>query len=145
MVLPGWNVTEPIQVAGKFYTFVQEYRGADKQIKSFASQVETFRAALKALDECLMNPDSTPLDDNHHLKIASDGCKHCAENCQKFINNFFRQFDPKQLHAPPRDEVGPGHRLNWIWKKDAATKLEQEMSHQVDNINLHLNIAERQV
>lgn len=143
MIPPGWNVTEPLQIAGKFYIFVRAYRGADEEIKSFASQVNTFRAALKALDECLMNPDSTPLDDNDPLKVASDGCKRCAENCQKFIKNFFRQFDPKQLDEPARDEVGPGQRLNWIWKKDAATKLELEMSQQVNYINLHLNIAER--
>ena len=145
MVLPGWNVTEPLQVAGKFYIFVQAYRGADEQIESFALHVQTFRTALEALDECLMNPDSTPLDNNDPLKLASDDCKRCAENCQRFINNFFRQFDANQIDAPARGSVGPGHRLNWMWKKDEATKLALAMDQQVHYINFHLNVAERQV
>lgn len=145
MVLPGWNVTEPLEAAWKFYTFVRDYKDADDQIKSFALEVETFHAALKALDACLEDPDAAPLDDNDALKVASDGCKRCAENCQNFVKNFFRQVDAKKANAPARDGVGPGHRLNWMWKKDAAAKLAQEMHRQVNYINLHLNIAERQV
>lgn len=143
MVLPGWNVTEPLQVAVKFYLFVRAYRDADKQIKDFAIDVKKFCATVKALDECLMSPGSTPLDDDDALKVAADGCKRCAENCQKFINNFFKQFDAKQLAAPAQDEVGRGHRLNWMWKKDEAAKLALTMNEQVNYLNLHLSIAER--
>lgn len=146
MVLPGWNVTEPLQVAGKFYIFVRAYRDADQQIKDFASSVNDFCASLKALDECLKNPDATPLDDNDHLKVASNGCQKCAESCQKFVKNFFNvnQLDPNQPDAPAGDDVSPRRRLNWMWKKDAATKLTQDMIRQINYINLHLNIAERQ-
>lgn len=145
MVLPGWNVTEPLQVAWKFYNWVRNFRDADDEIKTFAVQVESFCDVLKALDECLKNPDSTPLHDDDPLKVASDGCKRCAEHCKKFVNHFFRQFNGKIPDAPTRDDVGPSHRLNWMWKKDEATKLALEMNRQIHNINLHISIAERQV
>lgn len=145
MVLPGWNVSEPLQAAWKFYSFVRDYKDADDQIKRFALEVETFRTTLKALDACLENPNAAPLDDSDPLKVASDGCKDCAENCQNFVNNFFREFDAKRANAPARDGVGPVDRLNWMWKKGTAANLASEIHQQVNYINLHLNIAERQV
>ncbi|MCJ1462259.1 hypothetical protein MMC07_000859 [Pseudocyphellaria aurata] len=146
MVLPGWNVTEPLQVAGKFYIFVRAYRDADEQIKNFASSVNDFCVALQALDKCLKSPHATPLDDNDPLKVASDGCQRCAESCQKFVKNFFssNELDPNQPDAHAGDGLGPKRRLNWMWKKDAATKLTHEMSQQILYISLHLNIAERE-
>lgn len=141
MVLPGWNVTEPLEIAVKFYTFVRAYRDANDQIKTFASQVNSFCATLRDLDQCLNNPDATPLEDNDPLKLASDGCRLCAENCQTFLENFFKQFDPPQPNVKAREEVG--RRLQWMWRKDEATILVAEMSRQISYIGLHLNIAER--
>ncbi|MCJ1427206.1 hypothetical protein MMC29_005109 [Sticta canariensis] len=143
MVLPGWNVTEPLEVAAKIYTIVRAYRDADGQIQSFASQVSIFCTTLRALDECLKNPDATPLDDNDPLKIASDGCRRCAENCQSFVEDFLKQNDLPQPNAKARQEGGPGRRLQWIWRKDQATALAEEMGRQISYIGLNLNIAER--
>ena len=143
MVLPGWNVTEPLEIAVKFYTFVRAYRDADGQIQSFALQVSTFCATLRALDECLQDQDATPLDDNDPLKLAADGWRHCAKNCQSFVEDFFKQFDPAQPNAKAREEGGPGRRLQWMWRKNDATKLAEEMNRQISYIGVHLNIAER--
>ena len=137
MVLPGWNISEPLQVAAKFCKFVREYRGAPKQIKKFASQVDDFCFALKALDSCLQNPSSIPPDKLKILRDASEGSSRlCAETCQKFVNGFFTSNNASQC-----DEVGAGNRVNWIWKEKEAAELKQDMNSQVGLINLHLNLA----
>lgn len=141
MVLPGWNVTEPLQVAARFCEFVQAYRGAPYQIRNFASEVDAFRVALKALESCLNNPASIPPNDLTILKNASEGrLRRCAEDCQKFVDGFF-----KSINAPARDEIGAGNRLNWIWKEKEAAALKQDMNSQVTYILLHLSVAQMQV
>lgn len=143
MVLPEWNVTEPLEIAAKIYTIVRAYRDADGQIQSFASQVSTFCTTLRALDECLKNPDATPLDDDDPLKLASEGSRRCAENCQSFVEDFLKQNNLPQPNAKAREEGGPGRRLQWMWRKDEAAALAAEMGRQISTITVHLNIAER--
>ncbi len=136
MIPPGWNVTEPMHVAAKLYDFVQKYRGAPEQIRAFATQVNTFCSAMKAFESCLKSPDSIPQDDLETLTTVSNGCKRCADHCQAFLGTFFKQLDDFS-----QEEVRAGDRLNWIWKKDEAITLKQDMSEQVGIINLHLNIS----
>lgn len=154
MVLPGWNVSEPIHVAAKFAVFVQKYRGAPQQIKSFARDVEVFRGALKVFERCFRNPESIPDEDLDSIKAISDDFQRCANKCQAFIGRFFDQFD-----TSAREDAKAGGRLNaqierataqlnraaaqvnWIWTADEANELKDDMSRVVGIANLHLGVA----
>lgn len=154
MVLPGWNVTEPLHVAARFAVFVQKYRGAPQQIKSFALEVEVFRGALKVFERCFKNPDSIPEEDLDSLKAISVDFQRCANDCQAFIGRFFDQFG-----TSAKEDAGAGGRLNaqidrattqinraaaqvnWLWKTDEANALKHDMSRVVAIANLHLGVA----
>lgn len=147
MVLPGWNVTEPLHVAAKFAVFVRKYRGAPQQIATFASQVEIFRGAFDVFERCFKDPDSIPEEDLDSLKAILDDFQRCANDCQAFIGRFFDQFG-----TSPNEEAGAGGRLNaqinrataqvnWIWKNDEAVALKDDMNRVVAIATLHLNVA----
>lgn len=147
MVLPGWNVSEPLHIAVRFAVFVQKYRGAPQQIKSFASDVDVFRGALNAFERCFRNPESNPEEDLESIKAISDDFQRCANNCQAFIGRFFDQFD-----TSAKEDTRAGGRLNaqinraaaqvnWIWSADEANTLKHDMSRVVAIANLHLGVA----
>lgn len=147
MVLPGWNVTEPLHVAAKFVNFVQKYRGATQEIKTFASDVEVFRRALKGVESFFKNPDSIPEEDLENFKAALDYFQLCANKCQAFIEKFY-----DQLGTSPNEEAGASGRLNaqidraaalvkWLRKNDEAIALKDNMSRVVAIANLHLSLA----
>lgn len=147
MVLPGWNVSEPIHVAAKFYLFIQRYRIAPQQIESFAGDVNVFRGALKLFERCFQNPASIMDEDLDSFKAISDDFQRCANKCQAFIGRFFDQFD-----TSAREDAGAGGRLNaqinraaaqvnWIWSADEANELKDDMRRVVGIANLHLGVA----
>lgn len=147
MVLPGWNVTEPLHVAAKFVLFVQNYRGAPQEMQTFASEVEVFRGALKAVESCFKNPDSILEEDLDDLKAALDDFQLCANKCQAFIERFY-----DQLRTSPNVEARAGGRLNaqiiraaalvrWLLKNKEAIALKNNMSRVVAIANLHLSVA----
>lgn len=132
MIPPGWNVTEPLQVAKEFVVFVREFRGAPQEIKVFASTLDGFSGALKQLDKRLRHPDLVPAEEYDGLKSAFIDCMHCAESCQNFINQF---------NQDVRVPVSAGHKLKWIWKKDQSLALERSMASKISIITMHLNVA----
>lgn len=139
MVLPGWNVTEPIHAAARFCQFVRKYRGASEEILDFASQVDALRQVLEAFDSCRKNPDSVDVEVRQRLDSASESCRRCAENCKAFVDRFFRHYED----APA--EIGPAAKLLWVWNKERALSLGANIQAQVNLINLHINLAEWQV
>ena len=130
MVLPGWNVTEPLQVAGEFYVFVRKFQAAPEKIKAFASLVENFSHILRSIDDCLQDPNPVPIGDYENLKLASVSFKKCAEECQNFIQQFFEE-----------NGYGTGKKLKWIWKKEQASDLQTDMYQQIQIMSLYINIA----
>lgn len=147
MVLPGWNVTEPLHVAARFVRLVQRYLGAPQQIATFASEVDVFCGVLKVFERCFNNPDSIQEDDLDSLKAVSGNFKRCANNCQAFIGRFFDQFG-----TSTKEEVRAGGRLNaqinraaaqvnWVWKTEEADALKHDMSRVIALANFHLGVA----
>lgn len=154
MVLPGWNVSEPIHVAAKFAVFVHKYRGAPQQIESFASDVDVFRGALKAFERCFSSPESIPEEDLESIKAVSDDFQRCANNCQAFIGKFFDQFGTSakedaraggRLNAQIERATAQINRaaaqVNWIWTADEANALKDDMSRVLAIANLHVGVA----
>lgn len=130
MVLPGWNVTEPLQVAKEFYVFVRKFQAAPEKIKAFASQVENFSHILRSIDDCIQDPNPVPISDYENLKLAAVSFKKCAEDCQNFIEQFFEESGYRA-----------GRILRWIWKKEQASDLQTEMYQQIQIMSLYINIA----
>lgn len=137
MVLPGWNVTEPISAALKFYQFVRKYRDAPKEIQDFALQVDAFRQVLEAFDTCRRHPESFNIQVRQRLDSVSESCRHCAEDCKAFIDRFFNRLE----NATPA-EIRAGNKLLWVWNKEKAMNLGAKMREQVSLISVHINLAE---
>lgn len=135
MAVPGWNVGELLHVAKAVYDYIQALRGASDEVKSFASKINTFCGALEELDKCLADPTTASAEDTKHLRDTLNGCWKCATECQKFIEQF------KELNEPIRGKMNAGDKVTWVWKKDTAVKLRQEINSQIIDINLLLGIA----
>ncbi len=135
MVLPGWNVSEPIHIAKKLYDYIQEVRGASDEARSFASKLKTYCVALEELEKCLTSPTAASTDDTNHLRTTLDGCQNCAIQCQRFIEQF------KKLHEPIPGKYNAVDKVNWVFKKDTAIKLRHDIDSQISDINLLLGIA----
>ncbi len=135
MVLPGWSVGELLHVAKTVYDYIQALRGASDEVKSFASKIKTFCGALEELDKCLANPTTASAEDSKHLRDTLDGCWTCATECRKFIEQF------KELNEPIQGKINAGDKVTWVWKKDTAARLREEINSQIIDINLLLGIA----
>ena len=137
MVLPGWNVTEPVQVALLFIDFIRKVRDVPTDIAAFATQVKTLRSALLGLDECLKNP-SAHGEDYDGLRSAAEDIERVAEDCQSFLEKFFEENYEK---IPGQtDDIGFRTRLGWFWHKDKAKKLTEDISTQIALLNMRFNI-----
>ena len=137
MVLPGWNVTEPISAAVKFYQFVRKYRDAPEEIQDFALQVDAFRQVLEAFDTCRRHPETVDIQVRQRLDSVSESCRHCAENCKAFIDRFFNR-----LENATSAEIGAGNKLLWVGNKEKAVNLGAKIREQLNLINVHINLAE---
>lgn len=137
MVLPGWNVSEPLSAAVKFAIFVRKYRDAPDEIQEFAAQLDAFRQVLEAFDACRKHPESVDIQLRQRLNSVSESCRLCAENCKTFIDKFFNQYE-KSTPAG----IGAGNRLLWVWNKEKAISLGKKMGDQVTLISVHTNLAE---
>ena len=138
VVPPGWNVTEPLHVAKKVYDYIQAIRGASDEVKSFASKLNTFCVALEALEKSLESPLTPSADNASYLRHTLDGCWTCAADCQKFIEQF------KSLNEPAQGKYNTGDKVTWVWKKDTAAKLRQEIDSQIHGITFLLSVASLQ-
>lgn len=137
MVMPGWNVTEPISAAAKFYQFVQKYRDASQEIQEFASKVDAFRQVLEVFDCCLKYPESVDVEMRQWLRSVPESCRQCAENCKTFVDRFFNRYENATL-----TEIGAANKLLWVWNKEKAINLGAKIQEQLNLINVHVNLAE---
>lgn len=136
MVLPGWNVTEPISAAAKFCQLVQKYRDASQEIRDFASHVDAFRQALEIFDCCLRDPECVD-EVRWKLRSVSESCRQCAEHCKAFVDRFLTRYE----NATP-NEIGAANKLLWVWNKEKAISLGEKIQRQLGLINVHVNLAE---
>jgi hypothetical protein len=138
MVVPGWNVTEPIQVAHKLLEFIQEYRGASDQVEAFALQIKTYCASLEDLDEHVKHVELSPTDNNtsRNLRETLGGFNLCAEHCRTFIKRFKSLEDEAD-----RQRLSATVKLTWVLSKGRFQNLRHEIDSQATQINLLLNIA----
>lgn len=133
MVLPGWNVTEPLNVAISLCRIIRTYHGASNEIMDFTASVGEFGLILEAFQQCLAKLDTIPSNDLRRLQSTASDCQKCMEDCKRFTDEYFAD-----------STVGPGQRLAWMWKERTAVKLMENMFRHKTNVSLHMLMTQRQ-
>lgn len=136
MAVPGWNVSEPLHIAKKIYDYVQAFRDAPEEVKSFSLHIKSFAVALEDLEDYLkQNPVFAAADDSKKLRETLAGCRSCADECLLFVEQF------KKLDEPVQGKLTASSKATWIWKKSTALKLGQTVDRQINAIHLRLAIS----
>jgi hypothetical protein len=134
VIPPGWNVTEPIALAGKLFHVVQSFRSASEEARSFAFKVDTFRSNLNQLQKELENPSENVT----RLKPILVHCQNIVEKCEAFDKRF------KELNKSNLTIVAAGRLTSsWVWNKETAgtaTKLRHEIDSLTNDITVSISI-----
>ena len=137
MVLPGWNVSEPIDLAIKLYDVVESLRSAPEAAKAFVSKINTFRGNLKELQKILQSEiTSRPSQDLDHLSATISECEACVKRCEEYSEGF------KKLTKDGRGKMeGAGQAARWTWQeRSVVSRLEKEIDSRMSGIGLALLI-----
>ena len=137
MVLPGWNVSEPVQLALKLYEVGEALKKAPDGAKAFTSKVKGFQRALKVLQQTLEEDagNRVSVHDLDHLQATVVDCQECVDRCEKFSEPF------QDLVRDGRGGwIRAGQRVRLVWQEKTVAKLSSEIDSHVASITLHLNI-----
>ena len=136
-MLPGWNVSEPVQLALKLYEVCEALKNAPEGAKAFTSKVKSFQLALKVLQQTLEEDvdHRVSVQEFDHLQEIVADCQDCVKRCQKFSEPF------QDLVRDGRGGwIKAGQRVRLVWQEKAVTKLSAEIDGHVASITLHLGI-----
>lgn len=137
MVLPGWNVSEPIQLAVKLYDVIDALKDAPEGARSFVSKVNGFRRLLEELGQTLKSdfPDHSTAKDLDHLHATLVECQDCVRRCQDFGDRF------KSLTKDGGGGIARvGQAARYLWQDKKVARLRAEIDSQMNNIHLSLTI-----
>ena len=136
MVLPGWNVSEPIDLAYKLYEVVESLRSAPESARAFVSKINNFRGNLKELQKVLESEiTSQPTQDLQHLSATVLECKAVVERCEEYSEKF------RKLTKDGRGKMdGAGQAARWMLQKETVARLREEIDGQMNSIQLTLAI-----
>ncbi|KAF6231112.1 hypothetical protein HO173_010612 [Letharia columbiana] len=136
MVLPGWNISEPIDLAYKLYEVVESLRSAPESAKAFVSKINNFSGNLKELQRILEDDTtSRSSQDLEHLRATIVECQACVKRCEEYSEGFGK------LTKDGRGKMdGAGQAARWALQEKRAAKLREEIDGQIGNIGLTLAI-----
>lgn len=136
MVLPGWNVSEPIDLVYKLYEVVESLRSAPESAKAFVSKISNFSGNLKHLQRILeKNTASHPTQDLDHLRATILECQTCVKRCEEYSEGFGK------LIKDGRGKMdGAGQAARWTLQEKRVARLREEIDTQMSNIGLTLAI-----
>ncbi len=136
MVLPGWNVSEPIDLAIKLYEVVESLRSAPETAKAFVSKINTFRGNLEELQKILKSEiTSQPSQDLDHLSATILECEACVKRCEEYSEGF------RKLTKDGRGKLeGAGQAARWTLQEKRVSRLREEIDSQMGSIGLTLAI-----
>ena len=136
MVLPGWNVSEPIDLAYKLYEVVESLRNAPESAKAFVSKIKNFRGNLKELQRILeTDTASRSPQDLEHLRATVLACEDCVKRCEEYGEGF-----GKLTRDGKAKMDGAGQAARWTLQEKKWTRLRDEIDDQMNNIGLTLQI-----
>lgn len=133
MILPGWNVSEPIDLAIKLYDVVEALKNAPEGAKSFVYKVNSFRRSLEELQQTLKNDIAarSSAQDLDHLHATLLECQQCVQRCEEFGRRF---------ESLTGDGKGGLLRARWVWQDKKVARLRAEIDSQMGSIGMSLMI-----
>ena len=136
MVLPGWNVSEPIDLAYKLYEVVESLRNAPASAKAFVSKINNFSGNLKELQRILQTDTaSRSPQDLEHLRATVLVCEDCVKRCEEYAESFGK------LTKDGKGKMdGAGQAARWTLQEKKWTRMRDEINDQMNNIGLTLQI-----
>ena len=136
MVLPGWNVSEPIDLAYKLYEVVESLRSAPESAKAFVTKINNFHGNLKELQRILENDNgSHSAQEFDHLRATVLECQAIVQRCQEYSEGF------EKLTKDGRGKMdGAGQAARWTLQEKKVARLKEEIDGQINSIGLTLAI-----
>ena len=130
MVLPGWNVSEPIDLAHRLYQVVEALRSAPDSAKAFVSKIKNFRTNLGELQKIL---DSHDPQDLEHLRVTVLECQACVKRCEEFSEGFGK------LTTDGKGKIySAGQAARWTLQEKKVARLREEIDDWMNNVGLTL-------
>lgn len=136
MVLPGWNVSEPIDLAYKLYQVVESLRSAPESARAFVSKIKQFSGNLRELQKILESAAAPQAaQDLEYLRATALECQACVKRCEEYSESF------KKLTKDGRGKMdGAGQAARWTLQKERVARLREEIDGQMNSIGLALAI-----
>lgn len=136
MVLPGWNVSEPIDLAFKLYDVVESLRSAPQSAKAFVSKIKNFSSNLAELQKILeYDTGRQSAQDLEHLRVTVLECQACVKRCEEYSEKFGK------LTSDGTGKMdGAGQAALWTLQKEKVARLRDEIDGQMNSIGLTLAI-----
>lgn len=136
MVLPGWNISEPIDLAYKLYEVVESLRSAPESAKAFVSKIKNFSGNLAELQKILENDAARQSgQDLEHLRVTVLECQACVKRCEEYSEKFGK------LTSDGTGKMdGVGQAARWMLQKEKVARLREEIDGQMSSIGLTIAI-----
>ncbi len=137
MVLPGWNVSEPVELAFKLYGVVEALRSAPDNAKAFVSKINHFSGNLKELQMVLKsNMAAHSPQELERLRAIVVDCEACVKRCEEFSKDFGK------LTRDGKGKMdGAGQAALWaLQEKKKVPRLKEEVDGHTAAISLALQI-----
>ena len=132
MVLPGWNVSEPIDLAHRLYQVVEALRSAPDSAKAFVSKINNFSASLRGLQK-ILESDSPSNSDLEHLRATVEECQPCVQRCEEFSEGFGK------LTTDGRGMMySAGQAARWTLQESKVARLRKEIDDLMNGVVLAL-------
>ena len=137
MILPGWNVSEPVDLALKLYEVIEALKSAPEEAKAFRSKIDNFRRSLTELQKAIQHDVSSrsSAQDLDHLRETLIQCQDCVKRCEEFGRKFGKI--AKDGAASLR---GAREATRFVWQDKKVARLRQEIDGQMSSIGLTLMI-----
>ena len=137
MVLPGWNVSEPVELAVKLYDVVESLKSAPEEAKAFRTKIESFRRSLTELQRIIDGDVSSrsSTQDLDHLRETLLECQDCVKRCEEFGNKF-----SKIIRDGAGSLKGAKEATRFVWQDKKVARLRKEIDSQMNDIGLTLMI-----
>lgn len=136
MVLPGWNVSEPIDLAVRLYEVVESLRSAPESAKAFVLKINQFRGNLNQLQGILeAETASRPSEGLGHLRATVLECQAFVERCKEYSEGFAK------LTKDGRGKMdGAGQAALWMLQEKKVARLKDEIDGHMYSIGLTIAI-----
>ena len=137
MVLPGWNVSEPLGLAVRLYRISEQLRSAPEEARTFTNKIVIFRAALNRLQKMLeyrLARTSSP-DGLADLMSAVAKSELCVERCENLAKRFQNLSNGHGFRA-----ANAAQATRFVWKRDEIKRFVEDMDSYIQSIVLFLNL-----